>query len=440
MTLDMLRKQHRVLDLFVELAEIPSPSKKEQELAKRIMDIFNIHGIRAVNDSYGNIIAKIPATPNCKKIPPILLSAHMDVVGDSSPINIRISDNKKYIETDKKRTLGADNKVGVAAILDLAIQLNDIGSKLEHGPVEITFTRDEEHGMSGIRELDTSLLQSKYAIIADGDYLGELDTEGASFTNIYIKIHNAKGGHSGLNIADTTRLNAIKILSELDSRIPQGVYKSDSEKGVITSINAGTSASGTVGIFISEAIKEVYKLARENKPIPAKYSSSKIFDTISHESLLNIINTDAVQVYSIRSSDPENESELIKLIREQVIGLNNKYSGLLKIDMDVKIHLKPFVKNGNTFLSDLIIEAAQKNDINAKPGAFHAGAETHVLANEKVNANGESFIPVILGLADLKDIHSCNERVDWNSFIIGRKWLEDIIVTFAQKHKENGQH
>ena len=62
MNLRDIRKKHRVIDLFVDLAEIPSPSFKEQELAETITEILSIHGIDSKFDSYGNIIAKIPAT------------------------------------------------------------------------------------------------------------------------------------------------------------------------------------------------------------------------------------------------------------------------------------------------------------------------------------------------------------------------------------------
>lgn len=435
MNLRELRKKYSLIDLFVELAEIPSPSLKENTLSQRILEIFNIHNISAKFDSYGNIIAKIPSSVNCKNVEPVLLSAHMDVVGGSEPVNIVLAPESKYIETDKKRTLGADNKAGIAAIMDLAISLNDLNSKVEHGPVEITFTRDEEMGMSGIENLDTSKLKSKYAIIADAARLGEHDIEGAGFTNVYVKIHKGRGGHSGINIDDEKRINAIKVLSELDSKIPQGVFKKD-EKGVITSINAGATLGGSVDTCISEMLKQIYKLAKENKQIPEKYEVSRILDTICLESAVNIINTQAVQSYSIRSSDPQSEKELLDLIRKEVDILNKKYSGLIKVDMEIECHLKAFITPAENPLSQAIIEAGKKNDLNTSPGTFHAGAETHILANEKKNANNENFITVLMGIANLENLHSPDEKLDWISFIKGRKLLEDAIVTFAENYKK----
>lgn len=432
MNLEELRLKYRLIDLFSTLAEIPSPSKKEFELSEKIIEIFNNAGISSEYDSYNNIIAKLPASEGYESVQPILLSAHMDVVGGSEPVNIRLSQDDKYIETDKTRTLGADDKVGVAAIIDLAISLSSPGSKTKHGPIEMIFTRDEEMGMTGIKNLDTSAIHSKYAVIIDGEYLGEHDAEGAGFTNLYIKVHGGKGGHSGINIGEEIRINAIKVLSELDVRIPQGVYKHDS-RGVITSINAGISLGGSVNTSVAEIIKDVYLLALDDESIPYKYDSNNIFETLLKESALNIISEQAYQAYSIRSSEPENEQELIDFIRKQVDDLNIKYSGYIKIDMEIKSHLMPFVKSKDEFLSKVIVKAGSQLGLNCNPGTFHAGAETHILSNEKKNAVDEQFIPVIIGLANLENIHSPDEKLDWESFLKGREWLEHIIAVFAQE-------
>lgn len=393
MKLEDLRKNYRLIDIFATLCEIPSPSLKEEELAEKILSIFNENNIFAEYDSYKNIIARIPGTEKYKETPSILLSAHMDVVGDARPVNIRLSTNGRYIETDKTRTLGADDKAGVAAIIDLAISLKEI----EHGPVEITFTRDEEKGMTGIRNLDTSSLNSKYALVADGEYLGELDVEGAGFTNIYIVIHDGKGGHSGINIHEPDRVSAIKVLGEIISRIPQGVYKADPEKGVITSINAGLCEGGEVGT-----------------------------------GFLNVIASDARVFYSLRSSQPDSEQELIGLIKNIVQELNKKYNDFISIDLEIQPHLQPFVKSENQFLPNLIVNSAKNLCIESTPASFHAGAETHVLANEKKNAKGEDFLPVIVGLANLENIHSSDEKIEWASFLKGRQWLEEIVVQFCK--------
>jgi len=431
MTLQQISSDNHLIRLFIELCKIPSPSLKEEKLSKRIMEIFKENNIFAEYDDFKNIIAKIPSSEGCEKVPSLLLSAHMDVVGGSEEVNIRLSADGKFLETDKTRTLGADNKAGVAGILDLAINLASAECKIPHGPIEITFTRDEEMGMTGVHNLDTSKLNSKYAIIADGEYLGELNCEGAGFTNIYIKVSGGKGGHSGINIHDTSRVSAIKVLTEIDSQIPQGVYK-QGERGVITSINAGAISGGAANTYLSESFKEVFSLDKTDK-IPEKYDAKNIIDSVNKYSALNIISSEAQISYSLRSSEPQNEEELLDLIRGLVEKVNQKYAGLIDINLEIKKHLKPFVKNPDSFLTDVIVKAGEHNSLKVNPGSFHAGAETHIFSNEKKNAFSETFNPVIIGLANLENIHSSNEKIDWESFISGRKWLEDIIISFAQE-------
>lgn len=429
MNLEQIKKENKVISLFCELAEIPSPSGKEKKLSDRVLDILKINDISCGYDSFGNVIAKIPASTGAKNIPSLLLSAHMDVVGGSDPININLSNDGLFIETDKKRTLGADNKAGVAAIIDLLISLNSLDSKVIHGPIEATFTKDEEQGMSGIKNLDTSKLKSKYAIIADGAYLGEHDTSGAGFTNIYISVKKGIGGHSGIDISDASRINAIKVLTEIDSKIPQGVYKS-TEEGVVTSINAGVIIGGSAGSYMYEALKEINNNKKTLKEISEKYLSTKIMETIGRETSLNIISSEAYSSYSLRSSELQPEEELIALINNIVQETQVKYGKNIEINIDIKSHLKPFLKSENNPLSNAINQAASNIELNSKESVFHAGAETHILSNEKCNGMGEKFEPVLVGLANIENMHSSDEKLDWKSLIIGRQWLEEIVKEF----------
>ena len=177
-------------------------------------------------------------------------------------------------------------------------------------------------------------------------------------------------------------------------------------------------------------------MGKENKPLPEKFSAKNILENINRKSALNVISSEAYQAYSIRSSSPEYENELIDLIKGHVNEINQKYQDLVEIEIEVVPHLKPFVKGDNEFLTSTVIEAGEKIGLNIKPLTFHAGAETHVLANDKKNAYGDSFIPLILGVADMENIHSTEERIDWKSSLKGRQLLELIIITYAQTFKK----
>ena len=147
MSLEELRKENEVLDIFCNLVSIPSPSLKEEKVIEWILDFFAKNNIEARKDSYGNVYINVPAADSSKE--PLMLSSHMDVVGDDSPVNIYLDGD--YIKA-QGRTLGADDKVGVACALMLAKELTH--SNFNHGGLEITFTRDEESGMSGVEHVE----------------------------------------------------------------------------------------------------------------------------------------------------------------------------------------------------------------------------------------------------------------------------------------------
>ncbi len=433
MNIQELKSKYSLIKTFIDLAEIPSPSLKEDKVADKIIEILKNINVKAQKDSYGNVIARLAYSKGYENVPSLLLSAHMDVVGDSSPVNISLSENKKYIETDKTRSLGSDDKAGAAAMIDITNDLIN-NPKIKHGPIELLFTRDEEIGMTGIKNIDYAQIESKYALIVDGDNLGQHFTEGAGFTNVYVSVVDGIGGHSGINIQDQNRINAIKVLSEVDCLIPQGVYKKHPTKGVITSINAGVSVGGTANTYISEIINEIYALAETNENIPDKFKTKNILKTISREAGLNSINPCAYQSYSIRSSDPENEQELINFIFDKVKKINKKYQNKIKIIAEKKPHLPAFVNNTDNILSQVIVQSSKDNNLPADPASIHAGTEAHVLAKCQ-NKYGETFKPIIVGVADLENIHSSDEKLDWQSFLVGKKWLSDIIINFAEKHK-----
>ena len=91
-------KQNKLLEIFCDLVEIPSPSLSEDKVTAWIENFCKQNNLHFELDEYKNVFIKVEATNKNKK--PILLSAHMDVVGDFSPINIQLEDN--FIQTDGK--------------------------------------------------------------------------------------------------------------------------------------------------------------------------------------------------------------------------------------------------------------------------------------------------------------------------------------------------
>lgn len=384
MSLDNIRKEYELVDLFCNLAEIPSPSLKEKNVSDWILDYCKKNNIPAKYDDYENVYIYVPATDSSKQ--PIMLSSHMDVIGDNSPV-------KPYLEGDlihaEGRTLGADDKAGVANALFLAKYVAN--SDMKHGGLELTFTRDEEHGMSGIKHVDFSKIQSKYVLVCDSDSLGQFMTSGASYTLATVEVHSAKGGHSGIDIGDKTRANAAKLIAEIVADFPQGVYKEEGGK-VITSCNIGGIISGDVEVT-------------------------------------NLINIYGKATYSIRSSSRKYEEELKNIMKSKIDEFNQKYEGIAKADLTFEEHLPPFEKVDDDYVPAIFEKASKKCGVTPEISSFHAGAETHIYANNK-NAKGEKFAPYLLGLATVCNMHSKEEYLDYKTLLKGQEIIREFFEEY----------
>lgn len=385
MDLSNLRKENELVDLFCSMAEVPSPSLKEEKVIDWICNYCKENDLDCEQDDFKNIYITVPATDSTKS--PILLSSHMDVVGDDSPV-------EPYLEGDlikaKGRTLGADDKAGVANALYFAKYLNK-RTDLKHGGLEVHFTRDEENTMQGIKHTDFSRIKSKYVLVLDSDALGQCLISGASYVLVDLKISAPKGGHSGNDIGDPTRENATKLIADLVSDMPQGVFYSENDQ-VVTSCNLGGIESGDL-------------------------------------SVTNVINTDAHATYSIRSSRKDKENELMEMMQDIVDAFNKEYEGTAIATIVFTEKMPMFEKNEDEFMPKLFEKVAKEVGVEPEISSFHAGAETHIYANEK-NANGEKFSPYLIGLATVCNMHSAREYVDYKTMLKGQELLQALFEAF----------
>jgi len=384
MPINKLREENELINLFCTLAEIPSPSMQEEKVIEWLQNYCEENNLDCQLDNYKNVIIRIPATDNTK--PSILLSSHMDVIGDDSPVIT-------YLDGDliraQGRTLGADDKAGLANALYFATKIAK--SNTPHGEIELVFTRDEENGASGIRNVEFEKLNSKYVLVLDSDSLGQLMTSGASYTTAKIKVTSFKGGHSGIDIADKTRENAAKLIADIVTALPQGVYYSENGQ-VITSCNLGGIQGGNLKVT-------------------------------------NIINTSAEASYSIRSSNRQKEQELKDCMIYEIEDFNTRYLEIAKAEITFEEHLPPFEKAQDDFIPILFEAVSRKVGIEPEISSFHAGAETHIYANRK-NSKGETFLPFLVGLADVNNMHSVEESVDYKSIIKGQELLSEFYNSY----------
>lgn len=382
MTIEKIRKDYELIDLFCNLAEVPSPSMHEEKVAQWIKNYCGKHEINCKLDDFGNVVINIPATDSTKA--PMMLSAHMDVIGDDSPVKTYLDENDNIHA--EGRTLGGDDKAGVANALLFAKEL--VHSNMKHGGLEVMFTRDEENNLSGIRNANLKNFKSKYVLVLDSDTLGQCEISGASYTLAKVKVHSFKGGHSGIDIGDKKRANAAKLIADLISNLPQGVFYEE-DGLVVTSCNIGGISAGDIKVT-------------------------------------NIINTDAQANYSIRSSSRKKEEELKSKMSLTVDEFNINNKDIAEATIEFEEHLPPFEKVDDDYIPTIFEKAANKVGVKPDITSFHAGAETHIYAN-KTNANDEKFVPYLIGLATVCNMHSKNEYLEYKTILKGHELLVELF-------------
>lgn len=219
---------------FYSLTRIPRPSGHMEKITEFLVDFGKGLGLESFVDEVGNVIIRKAATPGMENRKGVILQAHMDMVPQKN--NDTVHDFTKdpietYVDGDwlkaKGTTLGADNGLGVAAIMAV---LED--NNLKHGPLEALITKDEETGMYGAFGLKPGTLSGKILLNLDSEDEGELyigcaggldvtatleyqqEVVPAGLVARKIVLKGLRGGHSGLEI-NQGRGNANKLLARV---------------------------------------------------------------------------------------------------------------------------------------------------------------------------------------------------------------------------------
>ncbi|NPA42678.1 MAG: aminoacyl-histidine dipeptidase [Chlorobi bacterium] len=219
---------------FVAFNAVPRPSKKEEKALAYVEEFGKRLGLETFRDKGGNVIIRKPATPGMENRETVILQAHVDMVPqkekgvdhDFEKEGIKMKIDGDWV-TAEGTTLGADNGIGVAAILAL-LESKDI----PHPPLEALFTYDEETGMTGAKKLEEGVLRGKIMLNLDTENDDELDIGCAGGIDVtargtyqetevpqdseawQITVKGLTGGHSGMDI-HLYRGNANKIMNSL---------------------------------------------------------------------------------------------------------------------------------------------------------------------------------------------------------------------------------
>jgi dipeptidase D len=471
---------------FANLNAVPRPSKKEDRVIAFMKDFGNQLGLETFEDAIRNVIIRKPATPGMENRKPVVLQGHLDMVHQKNADTVFDFDTQgieMYVDGDWVRargtTLGADNGLGVAAIMAI-LESKDI----PHPAIEALFTIDEETGMTGALNLKGGILQGQILLNLDTEEDDEIDigcaggidvTATAEFdeeetpegsVGYTITVKGLNGGHSGMDIHKGLG-NANKIMNRLlfDGFDNFGLQIASIQGG---SLRNAIPRESVAKVIIAEVYDEAFvfdmqqivneiktelKSTEPNLEIvfekldtpPAKvmpsiaqfyfvramytahngvYRMSADFDNLV-ETSNNIAKVDlangqlSVQCLT-RSSVESAKMDLANALRSafELMGCEVEFSG----------SYPGWTPNSKSEILDVLTSIYEKqNKEKAKVVACHAGLECGILGANYPDMDMISFGPTIHGA------HSPDERASISSAQKFWKFLVEVLATIPVK-------
>ncbi len=450
-------KNKRLWSIFEEIEQIPRESGNEEGVRNYLVNWGKTHNIETFVDSVGNVIMKVPATQGYKDLPSIALQGHMDMVcvktesssHDFTKDPIEVVEENGIIHA-KDTSLGADNGIAIAMILDIFSDPN-----AEHGKLEGIFTVSEETGLTGAFGIDGSLVDSRRLINLDSEeegifYIGcaggiEIDAKKKAKwvepkgESLKVKVSGLLGGHSGSEI-NKERANAINILARYLNRLPSfqiAAINGGTRRNVIPS-NAEAiitvkdkEEAKSIANSLLEEIKGEYKISDPNIalsveectfPIKAlsKKASAKvanllftspfgvksmssvldgIVETSDNLAIVNLDDNETTVIWSVRSSVESAKLNLAYQI--QTLAESFGFKPVLSGDYPA------WQPNPNSKFTKEVA-TAYKKITGKKPQitAIHAGLECGIINKAIDGMDSLSLGP------NLFDVHSVNEHIE----------------------------
>ena len=466
---------------FADINTIPRPSKKEDKIREFMVSFGKKHNFDTIVDPVGNVIIKKPATKGMENRKTVVMQSHLDMVCqknndtdfdfDSQGINMYIDGN--WV-TAKGTTLGADNGLGVAAIMSVFA-----ATDIAHPALEALFTIDEETGMTGALGLQGGYL--------DGEILLNLDTEdddeiaigcaggiditatksyetapvkeGSSAYKIVVK--GLRGGHSGIDI-DKGFGNANKIMNRMLFALGDAMLIAEIDGGSLRNAIPRESSA----IIVAEDADKIMSIYQQ-----ASLDIVKEYQTIEQDLNISIEQVSVPQntlskpqqdvfiktVYTIHngvfrmSPDMENlvetSNNLARVVLKdgeiKILSLTRSATEIGKMDMAYQIQsglqlggfevelggsYPGWKPNSDSKILKVLVDIYQ-GIFTTKPKiiAYHAGLECGILGTNYPEMDMISFGPTI------KRAHSPDERACISSTQKFWKYLLEILKNIPER-------
>ena len=253
--------EKRLLHTFLDLIAINAPAKHERPVAdylKRILKSYSLREDAAgkkVGGNCGNLLVCVPGD----RRRPVMCSAHMDTVRPTT--GIRPILGKGVIRTDGKTILGADDRAGIAIILELLKHLAESGRP--HPPLELVFTVAEEVGLQGAKQIRSDALKSSKGYVLDSSLpVGMAVNRSVTIHRMKI-LAMGRSAHSGVN--PERGINAISIAAKALSKLPMGRIGDD------TTLNVGVISGGHAFNIVPDETRMELELRSASPPVLEKW-------------------------------------------------------------------------------------------------------------------------------------------------------------------------
>ena len=236
-----------VVELFTQLAAVPSPPGEEREVADRVAGYLGELGLTVDEDdagerigsTAGNLLARIEPTADGGT--PLFLCAHLDTVPPDGPLE-PVIDDEGVIRNAGGTILGADNKAAVAAMLEGARRV--VADERPHAGIELLFTPKEEIGLLGAAAFDHSRLRARIGYVYDmAAPIGDVILGAPHSHSMQVRFHG-RAAHSGMYPEEGR--SAIAAAAKAISDLRLGRVDED------TTANVGMIEGGTAGNIVPE--------------------------------------------------------------------------------------------------------------------------------------------------------------------------------------------
>jgi tripeptide aminopeptidase len=224
-----------VLDLFTELAAIPSPSGEERAVADAVaaylrdcaLDVDEDDAGERIGSTAGNLYARIEATAPGT---PIFLCAHLDTVPPTGRIE-PVVDDEGVVRNAAGTILGADDKAAVAVMLEAARRV--LSERRPHAGIELLFTPKEEVGLIGAAAFDESRLEARLGFVYDqAAPIGDV-VLGAPHSQVLDVTFQGRASHAGMYPEEGRNAIAAAARAIADLRLGRVDEQSTANVGVI---------------------------------------------------------------------------------------------------------------------------------------------------------------------------------------------------------------